>query len=102
MQKIHRLGWADGVSIHAYGRRIGVRTNDPAVLDRVRERLPPGWEPGFSPLVDHLFSLRVGAGAGARVKNFHLLYGGFSPHAPSLDLHEVPREPASRLHLYVS
>jgi hypothetical protein len=100
MQKIDRLGWADGVSIHAYGRRIGVRTNEPAVLPRVRELLPPGWEPGFSPLVDHLFSLRVG-GAGPRVKNFHLLYGGFTRLARSLDLDVVLRELESRMHLYV-
>src|SRR5947209_9009448 len=102
MQKIDRLGWADGISIHTYGRRIGVRTNEPAVLDRVRELLPPGWEPGCSPLVDHLFSLRVGGAVpGSRVRNFHLLYGGFTQHARSPDLEEVLRALESHLHLYV-
>ena len=60
MEKLDRLVWAAGLSIHAFGRRVGIRTNDPGVLDRVRDLLPPGWEPCFSPLVEHLFSLRVG------------------------------------------
>jgi hypothetical protein len=103
MHKIDRLGWADGISIHAYGRRVGVRTNAPAVLDRVQELLPPGWEPCFSPLVDHLFSLRVGGPAvGARVRNFHLLYGGFALHARSLNLEEVLRALEKHIHLYVA
>ena len=102
MQKIDRLGWATGISIHAYGRRLGIRTNDPTVLERVEEVLPPGWEPCFSPLVDHLFSLRVGGlTAGARTKNYHLLYGGFTRHARSLDLDEVLRALESHLHVYV-
>jgi hypothetical protein len=102
MDKIDRLGWADGLSIHAHGRRVGIRTNDPTVLDRVRALLPPGWEPCFSPLVDHLFSLRVGGGApSSRARHFHLLYGGDTLHARSFDLDEVLRELEARLHLYV-
>src|SRR5271169_324392 len=102
MQKLDRLGWAAGLSIHAHGLRIGLRTNEPAVLDRVQELLPPGWEPCVSPLVDHLFSLRVGdATPGARLRRFHLLYGGFTRLARSLDLAEVLRALESHLHLYV-
>ena len=92
MQKLDRLVWATGISIHAYGRRIGIRTNAPAVLDRVQELLPPGWEPCFSPLVDHLFSLRVGGAVpGQRRRRVHSLYGGFTLHARSRDLQEVLR-----------
>ena len=46
MEKIDRLGWAGGISLYSYGLRIGVRVNKPEVLDRLPERLPPGWEPG--------------------------------------------------------
>lgn len=103
MQEIDRLDWAAGVSIHAYGRRIGIRTNEPAVLNRVLELLPPGWEPCYSPLVDQLFSLRVGgAAAGQRVRNYHLLYGGPTLHARSMDFEEVLRALESQLHLYVA
>ena len=102
MQKIDRLGWAAGISIYAYGRRIGVRTNAPAVLDRVRELLPPGWEPGHSPLVDHLFSLRVGGhSTGPGRRDYHLLYGGFTRHARSLDLDEVLDALEAHLNVYV-
>jgi hypothetical protein len=102
MDKIDRLGWAAGISIHAYGRRIGIRTNEPAVLDRLPDLLPPGWESCFSPLVDHLFSLRIGGpGQGGRVRNFHLLYGGFTQLARSLDLEVVLSELEAHLHLYV-
>jgi hypothetical protein len=102
MQRIDRLGWADGISIHAYGRRIGVRTNEPAVLHRVRELLPPGWEPCGSPLVDHLFSLRVGGTVPrTRLRHFHLLYGGFTRLARSLSLDVVLRALESQMHLYV-
>jgi hypothetical protein len=102
MQAIDRLVWADGVSIHAYGRRIGIRTNDPSVLERLVDLLPPGWEPCFSPLVDHLFSLRVGGHSpGSRTKNFHLLYGGDRRLARSLNLEAVLETLEKQLHLYV-
>jgi hypothetical protein len=102
MHQLDRLGWAAGISIIAYGRRLGVRTNEPAVLERVEELLPPGWEPCFSPLVDHLFSLRVGGGdASSRWRSFHLLYGGLTQHARSMNLDEVLRSLERHLHLYV-
>jgi hypothetical protein len=102
MQKLDRLVWAAGVSIHTFGRRIGVRTNEPAVLGRVLERLPPGWEPCFSPLADHLFSLRVGGTTpGRRARDFHLLYGGFTLHARSHNLDEVLRALEAQLDVYV-
>jgi hypothetical protein len=102
MEKIDRLGWADGISLHAYGRRVGVRTNEPTVLDRVAELLPPGWEPCHSPLVEHLFSLRVGGAApDGRLRHFHLLYGSFTRLARSTDLDEVLHALESHLHLFV-
>ncbi|HEX8136796.1 MAG TPA: hypothetical protein VF544_04325 [Pyrinomonadaceae bacterium] len=44
MEKIDHLGWAGGFSFVSYGRRIGVRTNDAGVLERLHEHLPPGWK----------------------------------------------------------
>ena len=56
----------------------------------------------FFELVDHLFSLRVGGpGPDARVKHFHLLYGGFTLHARSMDLEVVLHSLESQMHLYV-
>jgi hypothetical protein len=103
MEKIDRLGWAAGVSFYAYGLRIGVRTNSPEVVDRITECLPPGWEPGLSPLVDHLYSLRVGgATRDPRVRNYHLLYAGLTRLARGMDLEEVLETLAGDLETHVA
>jgi hypothetical protein len=75
MDKVDRLGWAAGVSFNAYGLRIGVRVNDAARFDRVREFLPPGWKEASSPVVDRLYSIRAG-GEGPRpgMRRFNILY----------------------------
>src|SRR5262245_39318390 len=90
MEKIDRLGWAAGLSIYTYGLRVGVRVNRPEVLPRLEERLSPGWEPGCSPFVDYLFSLKVGgARGGGRVREYTLLYGGLTKLARTMDLDEA-------------
>src|SRR5437868_4346760 len=57
MAKIDRLGWADGMSFSAYGVRVGVRVNDPAILRDLIARLPPGSKPARFAVVDHLYSI---------------------------------------------
>src|SRR5438093_11164223 len=90
MEKINRLGWADGISFASYGWRIGIRVNDPGVMDRLAELLPPGWKPASSPVVDYLYSLRVSSNpASARIRNYNLLYVGPGRLARSLDREEV-------------
>jgi hypothetical protein len=90
MEKIDRLGWAEGISLYAYGLRIGVRVNKPEVLAEVEKRLPPGWEPSCTPIVDHLYSLKVGGTrAGGRVRDYTLLYGGLTKLARTMDLQEA-------------
>src|ERR1700690_3235655 len=90
MQKVDRLSWAAGISMYVHGLRIGIRVSTPDVLDQLSERLPHGWEPGCSPIVDHLYSLKVG-GPGARpgLRNFNLLFGGLTKLARTLDLEEA-------------
>lgn len=75
MQKLDRLGWAAGMSVTSYGVRIGVRTNEPEALPSLLDRLPPGWQPATSPVVERLYSLVVG-GPGSRpnIRRFNLLY----------------------------
>jgi hypothetical protein len=60
MEKVDRLGWTDGLIFKAYGTRFGIRTNNSDVLERVQDHLPLGWEPDSEPVVDILYSLRVG------------------------------------------
>src|SRR4051794_37579604 len=90
MQKIDRLGWAAGISFDAYGLRIGVRTDKPEVLPELAKRLPPGWQAADSPLVQYLYSLKVG-GPGPRpnVRNYTLVYEGLTRLARTLELGEA-------------
>lgn len=60
--RIDRLGWKAGTCFDAYGLRVGVRTNAPALLERLAPHLPPGWRACASPLVDEVFSVWVDPG----------------------------------------
>ncbi len=75
MEKLDRLGWAAGIAFSAYGLRIGVRVNNPEVLEQLLGRLPPGWKPSPDAAVDRVYSLIVG-GTGPRptVRRFNVLY----------------------------
>ncbi len=91
MAKIDRLGWAEGLAVRAYGLRIGVRVNRPDALTPLVERLPPGWKPSSSPVVDRLYSLWLGKESGSLrgPRGYHLLYVGAVRCARSLSVDEV-------------
>src|SRR5687768_6275497 len=90
MQKVDRLGWAVGFSLKAYGVRIGIRSNDPAVLERVCAYLPPEWETASLPVVDRLYSiLNGGAASRANLRRFNLLYGDHVQLARELNVESV-------------
>src|SRR5262245_57956770 len=75
MEKIDRLGWADGLTFNSYGLRIGVRVNDPSILKNIVARLPPGSTPVSGRIVDHLYSLTGFANSGSgKVRRFNLGY----------------------------
>jgi hypothetical protein len=78
------------MSFIAYGTRFGVRVNDPAVLERIPERLPLGWKPDSSPSVDFLYSLLVGETSSRKgVRHYNLLYAGSGRLARTLDLEQL-------------
>lgn len=110
MEAIDRLGWAAGFSIRAYGRTIGVRVSEPALLDRIREVLPFGWKPSANPRVERLYSLLHGgdgtpAAEGLRgrdVRRFHLLYGDWTRVGRTLHLDELFPILAADLRMFVA
>jgi len=57
--RLDRLGWTAGICIDSYGVRIGIRSNEPRLLERLVPHLPPAWKPARSAVVDRLFSLWV-------------------------------------------
>jgi hypothetical protein len=86
MKKVDRLGWAVGFALKSYGLRVGIRSNDRAVLDRVLELLPGEWARADLEIVDRVYSiLSGGVGPRANVKRFNLLYGDHVQLARSLD-----------------
>ena len=102
MDKIDRLGWAAGISFVSYGRRIAIRTNDPRIVDRLAELLPPHTKPGGQ-RVERLYSLVVGgARRSSGARRYNLLYADAVRVARSMDLDAVLEALESDLQLYVA
>ncbi len=109
MEKINRLGWADGISFTTYGLRIGVRTNTPEALEQLAAVLPPGWQPSRSPEVDRVYSLLVGGpvqqaqqAQQSKVRRYNLLYADAGRLARSMDLDGVLARLEGDLRIYIS
>jgi hypothetical protein len=103
MEKLDRLGWAAGLTFTAYGVRVGVRTNDASILDRVRVVLPPGSRATSGRRVDRLFSLTVGGHDAPRnLRRFHLLYAEAEQLVRSLELDDVMTALEIDLQLHVA
>ena len=103
MEKLDCLGWATGMSFVAHGLRIGIRMNDSHALEELPRRLPPGWRPASSAVVDRLYSLIVGGnGARSGVRRYNLLYAGPVRIARSMTLDEVLDRLEQDLGLYVA
>jgi hypothetical protein len=86
----------------AYGITVGVRTNDPLMVEELRSRLPFGARPSRAKRVDFLFSFRVGPQVRSGVRSFHLLYSGASRTARSLQLSDVLEAFADQVQLTVA
>lgn len=85
---VDRWRWSAGACFRSFGLRVGVRVHPPGVLPRLLERLPPGWRPSSTPVVDQIYSLRVGdasRGAGRAVR----VYAGDEQRLLTRDLDEA-------------
>ena len=103
MDKLDRLGWADGICFTSYGLRIGIRVSEPEVLARLPDHLPPGWKPAASPIVDRLYSLRAATtGRSTAVRSFNLLYAGPARLARTKALEELFEPLESDLQMFVA
>ena len=104
MAKIDRLGWAAGFAIESYGARVGVRVNDPGVLELLAVRFPPGWKLARAEVVDRLYSLFSAADdeRARGLRRFTLLYGDVSRLMRTHDLSEALEAFESDLQLYVA
>jgi hypothetical protein len=102
MGSVDRLGWAGGLSLVSYGVRLGIRVNDPRLLDSIHERLPPGWKPSPSPEVERLYSVRLGGAVSGGRRRASLLYENEVRAARSLEPDQVLDRLESMLRLCVA
>jgi hypothetical protein len=107
MRKLDRLGWTAGLTYRSYGVRFGVRTDSPAVLERLAEFLPPGTKEAAHGFVERLYSIRTGAGDPMRdarrgLHRFQILYADHVRLARTLDAEELFERFESDLQLFVA
>jgi hypothetical protein len=90
MDKIDRLGWADGLMFSSFGVRIGIRVNQPDFGRSLEGLLPPGHKATSSSAVNRLYSLVVGGSPQERgVRRLNILYDGAQRLARERDLAPV-------------
>jgi hypothetical protein len=79
MRKIDGLSeWTSGFSFLSYGVSVGIRSNQPELLERVVEHLPPGVKFGGPRSVDYLYSICAGGAATGKFgRRLSLLYRDF-------------------------
>jgi hypothetical protein len=103
MDKIDRLGWATGISVISYGVRVGIRTNKPEIMNALTDRLPTGWKPAASPVVEVLYSVLAGGRVPrSNVRRFNVLYGNIDKLTKTMDLEELLQRFETELQLYVA
>ena len=90
-------GWAAQRSIVAYGIRVGIRTNQPDLLDRLSDYLPPVWRSTSITRVERLYSLKIGGPRG-----FHQMFEDSEFITKSRSLNEVLEDFERRLKLFVA
>jgi hypothetical protein len=90
MDKIDRLGWAEGLAFSCLGVRIGIRASQPGFLRTLEHLLPPGRKPISGVKVDRLFSVVVGGtGATSTIRRVNLAYDGAARIARDRELAPV-------------
>jgi hypothetical protein len=74
-ERMERLAWRGVARFVSHGVRIGVRSNDPELIEQLPSLLPPGSRHEPSPIVEEIFSVWVKQGA-RRGERRVRLYGG--------------------------
>jgi hypothetical protein len=102
MEKIDRLGWAAGLSFETFGLKIGIRGNDPSVVDALVARIPADWTPQESRVVDRLYSVVTPTSRKRHGRDLCILYGNDARLARTERLQELLDAFESDLDLYVA
>lgn len=86
--KLNHLNWETGFSFLAYGVRVGLRTNDRGVIEKLLPHLPPGWKISNAS-VDRLYSLFVRSRGNRQAERQHELYADAEKLGSSTKLDEL-------------
>ncbi len=101
--KLEQGNWSAGLAFESHGVRLGIRTNNPAIIETLACRLPPGSIPASTPFADVLYSLRIPTPAPRPgVQRQHLLYQGVTLLARTGSLDEALNALESDLHRQVA
>ena len=75
MEKLYRLVGAAGMCFRAFGVAVGVRVNEPGILEMLSNRFPPGFRLQDVRKVERLYSFCINRREGERrVRRFHSVY----------------------------
>jgi len=103
MNKVDSLGWAAGFALKSYGVRVGIRTNDPAILERARTHLPAEWTTASSTIVDRVYSIMIGGkGSRSSARRLNVLYGDHERLTRSFETDSLFELLESDLRLFVA
>ena len=103
MQKLDRLGWAEGIGVQSFGVYAGVRVSAAGMLPQILPLLPPGWKSSRRATVQRLYSLVVPrANQTAGLRRMHILYADSERIARDTDLNQVLAALETDLHRYVA
>ena len=103
MSELDRVAWAGGIAFLTHGIRVGIRVDDPAVLDRLPAHLPPDWKPLADPVVKYLYSIRVARNGGRQGgRHAHRLYSGPNITSSATNLEKTLDDLAANLDFAVS
>jgi len=93
MQKINRLGWAEGTCFSSYGVNIGIRASQSGAIERLVPFLPPRWEAiGSRRRLDILYSWVVGGKRKPNMRTFNVLYANAERVARTLRPNQMLEE----------
>ena len=79
-----RPEWAAAAAVTVYGVRVGIRTDDPALLPKLRAHLPPASRASRTEDVDLLYSMRIGPRSSEDVDRAPV-YRGYSGDVPFVE-----------------
>jgi hypothetical protein len=102
-----RRSWAAGLSFVSYGIKVGLRSNNAALMEQLLELLPPGWKPINQQRVQRIYSViagedKIASGSGKRGRGLNMLYADDAQLAKSREIDGLLERFEADLQLFVA